>query len=66
MESIPLNAVNRAAAVANETAVTTNKGESGGFITDAMTLISPDENLNIDLRARTATPIAQPNFRLSG
>ncbi len=46
----------------NETAFTSNKGEGSGFITDAATLISPDENVNIDRRAGTVTPIAQPDF----
>lgn len=37
-------------------------GEGGGFITNAATVIDGDEGFNVDYRAGTVTPIAEPDF----
>ncbi len=42
--------------------VTTNKGHGGGFQFDNATVINGDDSYQVDYRAGTATPIAEPDF----
>jgi glyoxylase-like metal-dependent hydrolase (beta-lactamase superfamily II) len=46
----------------NQTFVTKNKGSGGGFDFDGSQVIKAEEGWQVDYRAGTVTPIAQPDF----
>ncbi|GAB4182551.1 MAG: MBL fold metallo-hydrolase [Wenzhouxiangellaceae bacterium] len=48
--------------LAGQRFVTRNQGEGGGFVFDGGTIINGDDSFQVNYRAKTATPIAQPDF----